>query len=45
VFVEQENIVCTLNWSSVIAKNEENLHFMKKKVWWDSINAVNPIKT
>jgi hypothetical protein len=29
----QENFVCTFKWPSLIAKNEKNRRFTKKKVW------------
>jgi hypothetical protein len=31
VFVEQENIVCTLKWPSVIAKNGKKSSFYEEK--------------
>jgi hypothetical protein len=31
VFVEQENIVCTLKWPNLIAKNEKKSSFYKEK--------------
>jgi hypothetical protein len=31
VYVEQENIVCTLNWTSVIAKKQKKSLFYEEK--------------
>jgi hypothetical protein len=44
VFVEQENITCTLKWPSVIAKNGKKSSLYKEKSLVGLTPRVNPIK-